>query len=363
MKYIVYLTTNSMAQINGINRIYIGVHQTKDPEIFDGYIGCGCYTHQPSTYMYPKTAFQYAVKKYGPESFKRETLFIYDTIEEAFKKESEIVDSTFLKQPHVYNMTLGGGVISNYQTLYQFDLSGNLNKAWKFSKEAYEFYGYSANKFYFAIHGKYAFLDSFWSFNETINVNEYSINKWGSPKVIYLYDINGKLLTEFESSKKCAEYLGIKDLTKALQCESLVQGKYYVSYKLVDEFKPKARINLMNQKFYVYKDNKLIQTCIGKELMYVINLNSWSKIRDIFRYNQNWYKDFYISFTEIDQVPSKIYKNKTMVNVYDKYGNFIETLNTVKEVKDKYQVPASKIKNIQQGNKYFGNYIFKYHSK
>ena len=97
--------------------------------------------------------------------------------------------------------------------------------------------------------------------------------------------------------------------------------------------------------------------------MSVINLNSWSKIRDIFRYNQNWYKDFYLSFTEIDQVPSKIYKNKTMVDVYDNYGNFIETLNTIKEVKDKYQVPASKIKNIQQGNKYFGNYIFKYHSK
>lgn len=36
MKHIVYLT------INTINRhIYVGKHATKDPDVFDGYIGCG----------------------------------------------------------------------------------------------------------------------------------------------------------------------------------------------------------------------------------------------------------------------------------------------------------------------------------
>jgi hypothetical protein len=36
MKYIVYQTLN---KVN--NKIYIGVHQTENPEIFDGYYGCG----------------------------------------------------------------------------------------------------------------------------------------------------------------------------------------------------------------------------------------------------------------------------------------------------------------------------------
>ena len=36
MKYIVYQTTNL---IN--NKIYIGVHKTVNPDIFDGYIGNG----------------------------------------------------------------------------------------------------------------------------------------------------------------------------------------------------------------------------------------------------------------------------------------------------------------------------------
>lgn len=43
MKYIVYLTKNLKSKINGTNKIYIGVHKTENPEIFDGYIGCGVY--------------------------------------------------------------------------------------------------------------------------------------------------------------------------------------------------------------------------------------------------------------------------------------------------------------------------------
>jgi hypothetical protein len=51
------------------------------------------------------------------------------------------------------------------------------------------------------------------------------------------------------------------------------------------------------------------------------------------------------------------------VDVYTKYGEFIETLTSVKLVKEKYNVPSAKIKNIQLGDRYYGNYIFKYHSK
>ena len=46
--------------------------------------------------------------------------------------------------------------------------------------------------------------------------------------------------------------------------------------------------------------------------------------------------------------------------VYDVNNNFIEQLKSIKEVKKKYHVPTSKIRNIQQGDRYFGDYIFKY---
>ena len=103
MKYIVYLTINLKSKVNGINRMYCGIHKVTDIEQFDNYLGDGVYMNQPSTYMYPKTPFQYAVKKYGVTSFKRITLFAYDTLEEAILKEKEIVNDEFIKQTYTYN--------------------------------------------------------------------------------------------------------------------------------------------------------------------------------------------------------------------------------------------------------------------
>lgn len=56
MKYIVYKTTNLVNDF-----IYIGVHKTDNPDIFDGYIGCGVYINKASTFLKPKTNFQIAV--------------------------------------------------------------------------------------------------------------------------------------------------------------------------------------------------------------------------------------------------------------------------------------------------------------
>lgn len=365
MKYIVYLTENLKSKINGQYRIYIGVHKTKNPEIFDGYIGCGVKINQPSTYMYPKTPFQYAVKKYGVKAFKRTTLFIYDTKEEAYNKEKELVDINFLKLDYTYNSCLGGAYYNNYKKLYQFDLSGELQKIWDYSIEAYEFYGIPIERFEYAIQNKHPLLNSLWSTSEDIDITEYSTTPHGSPKITYLYLKNGKFIKEFLSRKECGEYLNRSEtfICSAIQRQSLINNKYYVSDKLFDIFKPKARIQYIKTKFCVYdKTGKFYGEFVGKEIMNIINLRSWNKIRDIFKNNNGWYKDFYLSLEKIENVPEKVWKNKIKVDVYDQYGNFIETLNTIKEVKEKYKVPASKIKNIQQGNRYFKNWIFKYHT-
>lgn len=365
MKYIVYLTTNLKSQINGINRIYVGVHQTENPEIFDGYIGCGVYINQPSTYMYPKTPFQAAVKKYGISAFRREILFIYDNKEEAYCKEEELVDLDFIKQSHTYNTCLGGISYYNYKPLYQFDLEGNLKKKWDFSIEAYTFYGIPMEKFEYAIHDKHPLIDSLWSSKDHIDITEYTTQTWGEPKVTHLYSKDGKWLKEFISRKACGDYIGATEssISKAIQQQSLVSNQYYVSNDMVDEFKPKARKQYAKTTFYLYKeDGSFIGTYIGKELMPILNEFSWATIRDSLRYKSGWYKDFYISESSIKGVPERPNGNGVRVDVYDKYGTFIETINSVKEVKEKYKVPSSKIKNIQLGNRYYGDYIFKYHS-
>lgn len=85
--------------------------------------------------MFPKTPFQYAVKKYGTNSFERTTLYIYDTEEQAYKKESELVDLDFIKLDYTYNACLGGIHYCMYKPLYQFDLEGNLKRSGNIQKK------------------------------------------------------------------------------------------------------------------------------------------------------------------------------------------------------------------------------------
>lgn len=364
MKYIVYLTINFKSKINGKYKIYIGVHKTENPDIFDGYLGCGVYEQQISTYKYPKTPFQCAVKKYGPAAFKRITLFEFDSPEEAYKKEEDLVTTEFIKQSHVYNVVVGGICNNNGIPLYQFDLDGNLVKKWEYSKDAFEFYGYPATKFHAPIYGKYKFLNSYWSYSECININD-CITK--ESQTVYLYNKDGKLLQEFSSQSECAKFLNTTcaNINKNIKLESLCQKQYYISYKLTDCFKPKPRLQYKNLTYYIYQEHKFIGKFIGKEIMPILNLYSWSKISDIFRYYNNWYKNFYISLQEETTIPEKptSHGNSIRVDIFTKYGNFIETLNSIKEVKEKYNLRSSDLKNIMLGDKYCKDYIFKYHKQ
>lgn len=90
--YIVYRTTNLVN-----NKIYIGTHRQKFhfPIIFDGYFGSGKLIRQ-------------AIKKYGVESFVRETLHVFYTAKEAYKKEKEIVNEKFVNSKDTYNLCGGG---------------------------------------------------------------------------------------------------------------------------------------------------------------------------------------------------------------------------------------------------------------
>ena len=90
-KYIVYMTINN---IN--NYIYVGVHKTLTPYEFDGYLGNGIYINRPNTYEKSKTKFQQAVKEFGPKSFRRKLINVFDNEEEAYLLEKDIVNPEFL---------------------------------------------------------------------------------------------------------------------------------------------------------------------------------------------------------------------------------------------------------------------------
>lgn len=247
MKYIVYQTIN---QIN--NKIYIGVHKTKDPEIFDGYIGCGVIITSPSSYMNPYTPFQYAVKKYGTGSFRRTILRIFETAKEAFKLEKEIVNYDFIKRIDTYNIALGGqGGNQAFVKIYQFDLEGNLIKEWNSITEACEFLGVTHNAILRADKEKGSCKNFFWSRNSTIDISEYTNYKG---QVCYKYNSEtGKCEDIYNSLPEAAKdnNVHLSTIERAVK-GGYKCGNYYYSTSLLEEYHGKPKVSLKNKILYVY---------------------------------------------------------------------------------------------------------------
>lgn len=88
MNYIIYET---ICLVN--NKKYIGYHATEN--IDDNYLGSGKYLKS-------------AIKKYGKDQFIKRILFIFDSKEEALKKEKELVNEKFINDKNTYNLKIGG---------------------------------------------------------------------------------------------------------------------------------------------------------------------------------------------------------------------------------------------------------------
>lgn len=349
MKYIVFLTTN-------LSNIYVGIHATENPDIFDGYLGDGIYVDQANTFKYPKTPLQFAVKRNGADKFKRLTLNVYDSIESALTKYRHIVESDFIKQDHVFNTCVNW----KNKRLYQFDLDGKLLKTWNYYQEACDFYGYPQERFVKVVKDKRAFLNSYWAEKSVIRVKNYEDK--GNLQVTFLYSKGGKLLKEFYSKAECEGYLKVDDVSEYIKNQLLVNDKYYVSNKLMDKFVPRPKVSYCRRIYHIYDiNNKYYGEFKGKKIMPIIDTCSWRVIQNAIENNKRWYKNFYISEEKIDQVPEKRFEIK--IDVYTKYGKYLESFNSLKDVREKYNVTSAQLKNIQKGEKYAGDWIFKYHSK
>ena len=214
MKYIVYQTVN---KVNG--KLYIGVHKTENPDVFDRYIGNGIKIgYQLKN---PKTVYQYALKKYGYDNFIRTTLYIFNSAEEAFAKEAEIVNIDWVKSDNNYNTCIGGMYSSATKSLYQFDYKGNLIKKWIACFEAEDYYGCCRGRFKIAVDNKRSAFESYWSFNDTIDVKDYRKSVHCE---LYQFDLNGNLLKVWTSLKEASESLNINCKTIS---ECIMRKKKY----------------------------------------------------------------------------------------------------------------------------------------
>lgn len=283
-KYIVYETTNL---ING--KIYVGLHKTENPDVFDKYLGNGVISTQPYTYMYAKTAFQYAVKKYGPENFRRKTLAVFDTIEEASDLEEQIVNEKFLERSDVYNMVLGGlggYFISNRVKVYQYDTNGNyLNEYESFAEAALQL-ECDYTLISYAIRKKTKAKGYFWNTDkvEKLDLTNYNLGLNHAIK-IFFYSKDGKYLGGFKTQASAERNTGITTykIREACILGVLVKEKYYISYIKAESY-DKARTEYLKTRS-VYKYNpdgsfcKSYETQLEAELENKTNITKSIKLK------------------------------------------------------------------------------------
>jgi len=119
MKYTIYQIRNI---IN--NKIYIGKHQTLNPE--DDYFGSG-------------KAIVNAIKKYGRDSFIKEVLYVFNTEIEMNNKEKVLITEEFVKRTDTYNLGVGGEGGPHFKGKKHSDVTlqklSNLSKGRKHSNE------------------------------------------------------------------------------------------------------------------------------------------------------------------------------------------------------------------------------------
>lgn len=237
MKYIVYKTTNN---ING--KIYVGVHRT-NPDIFDGYIGCGV-THKDKKHRKIK-GFPAAVRKYGYDNFYRETLYEYPDTEEgmlaAYAKEAEIVNLDFIKSNKTYNLALGGKIQMgecNKKEIAQYTLDGIFIRTWGSITEAEEKLGLSAISQNLIGSSKYCgnFQWKYYNGN-TNNISPVEPKE----KAVYQFDLQGNLIKVWKSASEAAkQFTNVESARTAINnnCRKKVNKAYgyYWSYKHIFDY-------------------------------------------------------------------------------------------------------------------------------
>ncbi len=355
MKYIVYLTTNLVNL-----HIYVGVHGTENPDIFDGYIGNSINVFKSNPELKnPKLPFYKAVKKYGYSAFKRQTIQVFDTEREALDLEGIIVNEEFIKRKDTYNITLGGGMPPLHnKIIYQYDLNGNFIKEWKSIVEAGNSININARAIGHAANYKRTSGGCLWSFDkyDKLDLTKYHID---NPKIpIYLYNLDGDYIKKYDSISECARSLNTP-LCKIQRCAKLgnIVDEYYVSLKLLPKFnKPIFNISgeihqydITGKYIRSYQDSKELKNYGYR----ICEVNRSIKMDSIYK-NSIWVRG-----EKVELVSSKEHNIKIArkVGQYTKDGELIKVFNTLRSAKKEFPNVSKVLNGIA---KHCHNYIFKY---
>lgn len=356
-KYIVYETTNVVN-----NKIYIGLHKTKDPDTFDGYIGNGIYVTQPYTYQYAKTAFQHAVKKYGPNNFKRKTLAVFDTIEEASDLEEQLVNEKFLTRNDVYNMVLGGlggYFISNRVKVYQYDENGNYLKEYESFADAALQLDCDYTLISYAVRKKCKAKNCFWNTDkvEKLDLTNYNLGLNHSIK-IFVYSLKGTYLGGFKTQASAERNLHVcaSSIKEACILGNSIKNKFYVSYIKADSY-DKARTEYLKNR-NVFKYNPDGSFCKEYETQFEAELENKTNITKAIKLKIPDEKGFLWGLVKLDNYNCPKHNKKRPVGKFDLEGNLVKKYESATAAEKENGTSVWKV--LAGTNKTHKQHIYKY---
>ena len=358
-KYIVYETTNL---IN--NKIYIGLHKTKDPNKFDGYIGNGVYITQPYTYEYAKTAFQYAVKKHGPSNFRRKTLAVFNTIEEASDLEEQIVNEKFLEREDVYNMVLGGFggyFISNRIKVFQYDSNGTFIAEYESMADAALQFDCDYTLISYAVRYKCKAKGYFWN---TDKVNNIDLSKYNlglnHAVVVHCYLKTGEYYKSYKTQAQASKDLNISpsSIKNSRLLGTCIKNMYYFSTVKADNYSIARKQYIMSRPVYKYDSNGVFIKEYTTQLEAEAD-NKKSNITKSIRLKIPDINGFLWGLEKLENYNKKVKVNKKkQVGKYDLNNVLVETYDSATKAT---KINGTSVWHVLSGrNKTHKGYIYKY---
>lgn len=336
------------------NKIYIGVHKTKNPYEFDGYIGCGVYITQPNSYIYSKTKFQAAVKKYGVNAFKRTVIKIFTNEEDAYLEEGRIVNDEFLARSDVYNMIKGGKIPEYmYMTteIHQYSLEGNYIKTFKSIKAAAKEINRDPSSISEANTCKFTCGGYYWS---TIKVDKLNLDKYKEKlkyKKIHKYSAEtGEYLETYNSTRST----GYSQASQAAILGNMVDGKYYFCYVKADTYDKARDSYIKSRKIYQYDS----EGNFLKEWNYLEALKQFpkDKINQAIRHKKLTNSGYYWGLQQYEIYNKPIKKAMKKIGKFTMDGKLVKIYNNSAECykengKNSYKA-FSGLRNSYKGFKY-----------
>lgn len=328
MKYIVYKTTNL---INGY--IYIGVHHTNTPYQFDMYLANGIYINKPDSYKKCKTAMQKAVSEFGIKNFRRETLAVFDTAEEAYDLEGELVNEEFLSRSDVYNMILGGRINhSDGIKCYQYDINGNFLKEFISYEAAANDINIDATSIRRSVLYKYLVKDQYYYSNQKVEILDITVYSKGLKKSVHRYLKNGTYDSSYDSYSAAAKATdcNYNVIARSVKLGTLTRKEYYFS-SIKETSYDKAR----SKEIYfrtVYKYSKTGEFIYEYETQHQAELeNPFSNITNSIKFKTVDSNGFMWCLDKVKEYNKKPnFERGKKVAELDKDGNILNTWDSAR---------------------------------